>query len=138
MFVFIQFREDIIADNSSLDNSLDELRWHTSWECDILSRISKHIDSQNTNDSEESMLEKASLPKEENTLNVETKTNGGLYNLVFPLRFIALKSRSPHIYKQLLDLECHLKERKLQVLIFNKKYYTIFYKFNRIIYDGKL
>ena len=114
IFVIIYFREDIIAD--TLDNYLDELRWHTSWECDILSSISKQIESQNDNDNDESVLEQVSVSKEESTLKLETKTNGGLYNLVFPLRFIALKSRSPHLYKQLLDLECHLTERKFQVI----------------------
>ena len=116
IFVNIYFREDIIAENSSLDNSLDELRWHTSWECDILSRISKHIESQNSKVNVESVLdESVSVSKEENTIKLETTTTEGLYNLVFPLRFIALKSRAPHLYNQLLDLECHLTERKLQV-----------------------
>ena len=40
----------------------------------------------------------------------------GLYNIVFPLRFLRLKYTSPEIYKKLMALESHLEERKNQVI----------------------
>ena len=46
----------------------------------------------------------------------KTKLTDDFYNLVFPLRFMALKWKSPHLYEQIMDLESHLTERKRQVI----------------------
>ena len=56
-------------------------------------------------------------PLDKNNVEVKATTNitEGFYNVVFPLRFIALKKRCPDMYRQLLELESHLEERKQQV-----------------------
>ena len=119
-------RDDVIIGTpTDSEFALDDLRWHTKWECDVLSRISKmnkqeKTSSCNSNDVEvgNESISKIS-PLEENTDGIKITTNitEGLYNIVFPLRFIALKKRSPDMYRQLMELESHLEERKLQVKI---------------------
>ena len=46
----------------------------------------------------------------------KSKLTDDFYNLVFPLRFMALKWKSPHLYEQIMNLESHLTERKRQVV----------------------
>ena len=46
----------------------------------------------------------------------KAKLTDDFYNLVFPLRFMALKWKSPHLYEQIMNLESHLTERKRQVV----------------------
>ena len=46
----------------------------------------------------------------------KAKLTDDFYNLVFPLRFMALKRKSPHLYEQIMNLESHLTERKRQVV----------------------
>ena len=48
----------------------------------------------------------------------KAKLTDDFYNLVFPLRFMALKWKSPHLYEQIMDLESHLTERKRQVICY--------------------
>jgi hypothetical protein len=40
----------------------------------------------------------------------------GLYNLVFPLRFLRLKSANPELFERLVKLEGHMEIRQLQVI----------------------
>ena len=46
----------------------------------------------------------------------KAKLTDDFYNLVFPLRFMALKWKSPPLYEQIMNLESHLTERKRQVV----------------------
>ena len=39
----------------------------------------------------------------------------GLFNLVFPYRFLRLKFDQPNVYKRIIALESHLEERTQQV-----------------------
>ena len=76
-------------------------------------------------------------PLDENNFKVKATTNitEGFYNLVFPLRFIALKNRCPDMYRQLLELESHLEERKQQVkmgkVIFDLENLEIFFNIRK-------
>lgn len=40
----------------------------------------------------------------------------GLFNLIFPYRFLRLKKENPKIYNKLMSLEGHLNLRKKQVI----------------------
>ena len=120
---YIYFREDIITGTTTQDDPPDELKWHTTWECQVLARIAEDAEHQASNGDIDSTIQQedtqdsplSNLSKEQDEIRVDAKTTGGLYNLVFPLRFIALKRTSPETYKQLLNLESHLDKRKLQV-----------------------
>ena len=107
-----------------MESPLDDVRWHTRWECEVLTYISKICQGKNGNsidnknqrvDGNESMLKECEMDENHNLVKISSNTTEGLYNIVFPLRFMALKKRRPDMYRQLLELESHLKERKLQV-----------------------
>ena len=132
------FREDIITATTNTCTLQEDLRWHTEWECNVLSRITAKEDTgenctQVDKDNLDSNVEQVNTlhMADENADIVEThnktKLTDDFYNLVFPLRFMALKWKSPHLYEQIMDLESHLIERKRQVisnrcqLIINKK-----------------
>ena len=117
-------RDDVITGTyTDIDGASYDVRWHTKWECDILSRISKVSGSVKTksyhdDDSaggQECSSNPSALDENKNPVKITSNTTESLYNLVFPLRFIALKRRNPNMYKQLLELESHIEERKLQV-----------------------
>ena len=117
-------RDDIITGtHTDIYGPSNDVRWHTKWECDILSRISKVSGSVKTqsfddNDSiggHECSSNTSALDENKNPVKITSNTTESLYNIVFPLRFIALKRRNPNMYKQLLELESHLEERELQV-----------------------
>ena len=103
---------------------MDDVRWHTRWECDVLTYISKICQGKNTSSSDnknqrvdinEPMPEQSEVDENHNHVKISSNTTEGLYNIVFPLRFIALKKTRPDMYRQLFELESHLEERKLQV-----------------------
>lgn len=63
---------------------------HTADECQLLQNIKK--------------------PNQQDVWNIS-----GLFNIVFPLRFLRLKTTNPKLYKQLTELEGHQDQRKEQV-----------------------
>ena len=54
-------------------------------------------------------LQKVKLPNE------HFKDLPGLFNIVFPMRFVQLKWSDPELYKKLILLEGHIEARKEQV-----------------------
>ena len=117
---YFNFRENCTADASGEDSLLDELKWHTAWECKVLASIAKGVQPQTSNQEILDDVADCSPPNAETEVlsqlpNIDSNNNRGLYNLIFPLRFIALKRTNPDAYKTLLSLESHLEKRRLQV-----------------------
>ncbi len=66
---------------------------HDAEECQLLQKISKR-------------------PNQQECTNIS-----GLFNVVFPLRFLRLRTSNPELYKQLSALEGHAQERLEQVSV---------------------
>ena len=121
------FREDIITATTNTCTLQEDLRWHTEWECNVLSRITAkedtgenctQVDKDNLDSNVEQVNTSHMTDKNADIVETHNKTKltDDFYNLVFPLRFMALKWKSPHLYEQIMDLESHLTERKRQVI----------------------
>ena len=102
------------------------MRWHTEWECNVLSRIAAddhagegctQVDKGNIDSNVEQVNSSSMVDHDSDMVEKHNKAKltDDFYNLVFPLRFMALKWKSPHLYEQIMDLESHLTERKRQV-----------------------
>ena len=118
------FRENLITERTTpQENSstASTFKLHTTWECQILSRIAKDLAHQDANFSLDSTTEEDVTQGDNKKDKVEgrsaAQSRGGMYNLVFPLRFIELRRKSPELYKQVINLESHLEERRKQVNI---------------------
>ena len=119
---YFSFRENCTVDACSKDRSFDELKWHTAWECKVLSSIAKAVQPRTSNEEIGDDIAEFNSPNSETEAssqlpNIDSKDNRGLYNLIFPLRFVALKRTNPDDYKTLLSLESHLEKRRLQVYL---------------------
>ena len=123
------FREDIITATTNTCTLQEDLRWHTEWECNVLSRIAAEartrenctqVDKDNLDSNVEQVNTSSMVDHDADMVEMHNKAKltDDFYNLVFPLRFMALKWKSPHLYEQIMNLESHLIERRRQVICY--------------------